>query len=225
MSSTSNSIPQVQATSTSTGPATPSSVSTSSVKRSEYTVGAIPAFKNYAAAASKSKPSPAAINGKVDVTATITPSAGSNLASPTPVAAPAVPAPSTMNAPPAAGSGHSRKESVKVEGVQVPLSRVNAIRGAAESNNVAFGNVNDKNAILSSSPANPPAVNGNGKPQAFGAVSTTANKAPINLHSFFGASPSQSPATLPGQAGAPSAGRPAFDARSPQPSSSPLPQT
>ncbi|KAL8292097.1 hypothetical protein RQP46_001563 [Phenoliferia psychrophenolica] len=208
MSSTPTTTPNVQASassssSTATGSAAPATASASSTK--QYQVGNIPAFKpNYAAAASKSKPSPAAINGKVDVTATITPPSA-------PGPTPSVPSPAPMSGPASTSSGHSRKESVKVEGVQVPPSRVSAIRGAADSN-VAFGNVSDKNAVLSSSPANPPAMNGNGKPQAFGTV-PTATKAPINLHQFFGVGAPPSSAAGPGPP------RPAF-AQSSSPSSS-----
>lgn len=78
--------------------------------------------------------------------------------------------------------------------------------------NVAFGNVNDKNATLSSSPAAPPSFNTN--PKAFGTVpvaspaasaTSSAAKPALDIHSFFtgGASPSQTSATLPSTPGGP----------------------
>ncbi|KAM0748522.1 hypothetical protein T439DRAFT_358407 [Meredithblackwellia eburnea MCA 4105] len=182
---------------------------------SKYAVQSIPAWKgvSYANAAGKGKPSPATVNGVTATTATSTPPSApaqaqvpaqappapssSSQAAPSPVATPSAP-----NAPASTSAAHSRQSSVKVEsGVNVPPSRVSAIRGADPS--VAFGNVNDKNAVLSSSPANPPTLNGNkGAPQTFGTLPAAApastspagslgsaagagGKPAINLHSFF----------------------------------------
>ncbi|GAA6025757.1 hypothetical protein JCM11491_000343 [Sporobolomyces phaffii] len=191
---------------------------------------------NYAAAAKKSKPSPAAVTSG-DVTGYVNgvTAAGS---SPTVPAATAIAQAAASGSTPGSGptspsapAPPSRKQSVRVDGVSVPQSRVDAIRNGAESD-VAFGTANDKNAVLSSSPAAPPSLN-NGKPEAFGALpaqassptSAPAAKAPINLHAFFtgGGSSSQSaPAPIPAERRSLATYDPSA-ARSPQPSTSPLP--
>ncbi|KAI5476427.1 translation initiation factor eIF-4F [Pseudohyphozyma bogoriensis] len=183
--------------------------SSSASSSSKYSVGAIPPFKKTNSSSSwaqvagtKANPSAPAVNGK-EVTASVISSAAgsaSTLQALAPVTANPSPNPSAPNSPvptpaPTAGAGHARNQSVKVDGVNVAPSRVNAIRGATDAN-VAFGNVNDKNAILSSSPAAPPAFNpANGAPKVFGTVPA---KPPLNLHSFFtsGGSPSPAPSSL-----------------------------
>ncbi|BGP58879.1 hypothetical protein NBRC10512v2_000166 [Rhodotorula toruloides] len=188
-----------------------------------------PAPFNYAAAAKKSKPSPAAVSGQ-DATGYVN---GSNATS-----SPTVPAATAIAA--VAGSQPSsptqaKKSSVQVDGVRVPPSRVDEIRGAAASD-VAFGTANDKNATLSSSPAAPPAFS-NGAPKAFGSLPAEATKPPLNLHALFqqgGSSTPTPPSTSPAP-GASSSASPVpierrsvatFDpssSRSPPPSTSPLP--
>lgn len=127
MSNTPTTIPTVQATptssnsnsnhSTSTAASTPTpSTSSPATSASKFAVGAIPAFKkgpiNYAAAASKSKPSPPVVNGK-DATAVI--GSVSNASTPSSAAA-------SVAAIPA------RKQPTQPE-VSVP--RVNAVRSGA----------------------------------------------------------------------------------------------
>ena len=108
----------------------PSSTSAQSSK-DKFAVPAIPPFKgassakppiNYAAAAgSKSKPSPAVVNGK-DATATVIGSTAGT--------APAAQAISAIGGAPA-GAGLARKQSVKVDGVNVaPASAADAKAGA-----------------------------------------------------------------------------------------------
>jgi len=109
----------------------------------------------------------------------------------------------------------------------------NADLGECFRFSVAFGTANDKNAVLSSSPAAPPSLN-NGKPEAFGAVpaqassptSAPAAKAPLNLHAFFtggGSSnnSSTSPAPIPAERRSLATYDPSV-ARSPQSGTSPL---
>ncbi|KDE02369.1 hypothetical protein MVLG_07071 [Microbotryum lychnidis-dioicae p1A1 Lamole] len=189
--------------STASGPSVASDKKPYGIKASAYAVSDIPAFRapiagiNYAQAASKSKPSPPTLQGKdVPVSGTF----GG--------ASPLIPAATAMANAAATGTsaavssapagGHMRNQSVKVDAINVPASRVNAIRtGAADA--IAFGNVNDRNAVLSSSPAAPPPAS-NGNPKTFGTVPAgsspaAAAKAPINLHSFFtGSGAAASPA-------------------------------
>ncbi|GAA5923473.1 hypothetical protein JCM1841_001528 [Sporobolomyces salmonicolor] len=219
---------------------TSTSTPAASKPSSPYEVKAIPPF-NYAAAAKKSKPSPAAVTSG-DATGYVNGAAvgGSNPNVPAATAIAQAAGGSGANT----GAGHSRKQSVRVDGVNVPVSRVESIRGAAASD-VAFGTANDKNAVLSSSPAAPPAFN-NGAPKAFGtlpAESTSPSaapattKPPLNLHAFFtgGGSPSPAPAATPAStspAPVPAERRSlatydpqAQPMRSPQPSTSPLPHS
>ncbi|GAA6007557.1 uncharacterized protein JCM10292_003925 [Rhodotorula paludigena] len=204
---------------------------------SQYAVGAIPPF-NYAAAAKKSKPSPAVISGQ-DATGYVNGSTGAS--SPTVPAASAMAAAAASGSQPSSPTSGSKKTSVQVDGVRVPASRVEEIRGAAGSD-VAFGTAGDKNATLSSSPAAPPAFN-NGAPKAFGTLPNTsaqsvppATKAPINLHALFqggGSSPGSAPAPAPAASPSPvpvpierrslATYDPQAQARSPGPSTSPLP--
>lgn len=93
-------------------------------KASAYAVGAIPAFKppvNYAAAASKSKPSPPAINGK-DAPAVIGSFGGS---SPSTAAAAAI----AQAAGNGQQGGHAKKPSAQVEAANVPASKSGAADG------------------------------------------------------------------------------------------------
>ncbi|GAA5983668.1 hypothetical protein JCM5350_000662 [Sporobolomyces pararoseus] len=227
-SSSSSSKPNPSAQATTAGSTTPKPNSSS------------PAPFNYAAAAKKSKPSPAAVTSG-DVTGYVNgvSQAGS---SPTVPAATAIAqaagnnnSSSTSNptSPSAPAPPASRKQSVRVDGVSVPQSRVDAIRNGAESD-VAFGTANDKNAVLSSSPAAPPSLN-NGAPEAFGALpaqassptSAPAAKAPINLHQFFtgGGSSSSNASTSPAPIPAERRSLATYDpsvARSPQSGTSPL---
>ncbi|GAA6041001.1 hypothetical protein JCM8097_000533 [Rhodosporidiobolus ruineniae] len=196
---------------------------------SQYKVPQIPAF-NYAAAAKKSQPSPAAVSGQ-DATGVLN---GGNGATP---AASAMAAAGQGSQPTSPVAASQKKPSVQVDGVRVPPSRVEEMRGAAGSD-VAFGTANDKNATLSSSPAAPPAFAG-GAPKTFGTLpaessnAAAATAAKINLHSFFTGGGSSAPA--PGSSSASPVPVPApterrslatYDpqaSRSPQPSTSPLP--
>ncbi|BGP12242.1 hypothetical protein JCM10213v2_000155 [Rhodosporidiobolus nylandii] len=215
----------------STGPkATPNAANAAkgSSSNSPYAVPAIPPF-NYAAAA-KGKPSPAAVSGQ-DATGS-TASGAQNVS-----AASAIAAAGQGSQPTSPVAQHQKKPSVQVEGVSVPPSRVEAIRGAAKSD-VSFGTANDKNATLSSSPAAPPSF-GQNNPKSFGTVpaedssnAAAPAKAPINLHSFFtgggASSPAAAPSTSPSPAPVPIERRSVatFDpsaSRSPGPSTSPLP--
>lgn len=124
MSSSPSTTPQVQASKTTSSGASTSSTSTSTPKANPFAVPPIPAFRgpvNYAAAASKSKPSPPVVNGK-DATATVIGTSGLGATS----AAALAPVHAA-----AGGTGPARKQSVKVEGVQVPVARVGAIRAVA----------------------------------------------------------------------------------------------
>ncbi|GAA6062870.1 hypothetical protein JCM10212_000792 [Sporobolomyces blumeae] len=239
MSNSSSSKPNALAPAAATGSSSPSVASPKPNSPS--------APFNYAAAAKKSKPSPAAVTSG-DATGQIN---GTSVggASPTVPAATAIAqaagggAASTTTTPlgatsPQSPAPPSRKQSVRVDGVSVPQSRVDAIRSGAESA-VAFGTANDQNAVLSSSPAAPPSFH-NGAPKAFGSVpaeassqapAAPAQKAPINLHAFFtgGGSPSNSgppqhapsaPAPIPNERRSLATYDP--QARSPQPSTSPL---
>lgn len=102
---------------------------------------------------------------------------------------------------------------------------------------VNFGNVNDKDATLSSSPAAPPAFNSS-NPKAFGTMPAGASaasagpsgaKPTINMHSFFTGGGSPSPSNVPGVGN--DRRLSAYDqqqqqqqqSRSPQPSPSPIP--
>ncbi|GAA5899101.1 uncharacterized protein JCM6883_005110 [Sporobolomyces salmoneus] len=197
---------------------------------------------NYAAAAKKSKPSPAAVTSG-DVTGYVNGATSAAGSSPTVPAATAIAqaagngsTSSSSSGPtsPSAPAPLSRKQSVRVDGVSVPQSRVDAIRNGAESD-VAFGTANDKNAVLSSSPAAPPSLI-NGAPEAFGALpaqassptSAPAAKAPINLHAFFtgggssSSNSSSSPAPIPAERRSLATYDPSAVARSPQAGTSPL---
>ncbi|GAA6010225.1 hypothetical protein JCM10207_005675 [Rhodosporidiobolus poonsookiae] len=209
-------------------------------KPNQYSVAQIPPF-NYAAAAAKAKPSPAAVSGQ-DVTGVLNHSTGAG--SPTVSAAAAMAAAGQGSQPTSPVQSSQKKPSVQVDGVRVPPSRVDAIRGAPD---VAFGTANDKNAQLSSSPAAPPAFNqANANPKTFGSIAAEAasagtpaaapaTKAPINLHSFFTsggssapAAPSPAPSTSPAPVpmGMERRSLATYDpqaSRSPQPSTSPLP--
>ncbi|KAK4050382.1 hypothetical protein OIV83_003451 [Microbotryomycetes sp. JL201] len=174
-------------------------------RKNQYTVQPIPAFKggpsNYAAAASKSKPSPAAVNGKDAGPAHIG---------------------QTSQSTPAAAAMAAVATSPTATNAQKPVSGTNKPAGgpvnlpqAAKDNSVSFGNVNDKNAVLSSSPAAPPKFNG-GNPQSFGTVPAGTSggaKPAINMHAFF----------TGGGGGAAATSSPASQARSPQPTPSPVP--
>ncbi|GAA5898985.1 hypothetical protein JCM6882_004585 [Rhodosporidiobolus microsporus] len=224
-------------------PPAPAASASASSKPSvgQYSVGPIPAF-NYAAAAKKSKPSPAAVSGQ-DATGVLNGSTGGS--SPSVSAASAMASAGQGSQPTSPVQGHQKKPSAQVQveaGVRVPPSRVDAIRGAAESD-VAFGTANDKNATLSSSPAAPPAFN-HGSPKTFGtlpagtpsssAAAPAAAKKALDIHSFFtssGSSPASSSAVPPSASPVPvpsSSERRSlatYDpqaSRSPQPSSSPL---
>ncbi|GAA5915865.1 hypothetical protein JCM8208_003936, partial [Rhodotorula glutinis] len=208
-----------------------SSSSSASTKPSsnQYAVPTIPPF-NYAAAAKKSKPSPAVVSGQ-DATGFVNGSAGAS--SPTIPAATAMAAVAGSSQPSSPTSAKKANSGVQVDGVRVPASRVEEIRGASGSD-VAFGTAGDKNATLSSSPAAPPSFK-NGTPSAFGTLPATApsaapaTKAPIDLHRLFqsGGSPSTSSANASGASPMPMERRSVatYDpqARSPGPSTSPLP--
>ncbi|SCV68090.1 BQ2448_211 [Microbotryum intermedium] len=213
----------------------------SGTKANAYAVSDIPAFRaptagiNYAQAASKSKPSPPALHGK---DAPVSGTFGG--------ASPSIPAATAMANVAATGSspavsstpagGHMRNQSVKVDAINVQAFRVDAITtGAADGAfgsvallAIAFGNVNDRNAVLSSSPAAPPPAS-NGNPKTFGTVPTASSpaaaaKAPINLHSFFtgsGAAASPSPASLPATSASDRRPNLGYDASRPSQNSSP----
>ena len=111
----------------------PSAPSAQSTKADKFAVPAIPPFKgaskapiNYAAAAgSKSKPSPAAVNGK-DATATVIGSTAG-----TAPAAQAISAIGGASSASTSASGLARKQSVKVDAVNVaPASAADAKAGA-----------------------------------------------------------------------------------------------
>ncbi|GAA5836095.1 hypothetical protein JCM11251_007368 [Rhodosporidiobolus azoricus] len=214
-------------------PSTPAAAASAPAKPTagQYAVSPIPAF-NYAAAAKKSKPSPAAVSGQ-DATGVLNGSTGG--------ASPSVSAASAM-----ASAGQGSQPTSPVQSSQrKPEGAARVPQADAPAAGVAFGTANDQDATLSSSPAAPPALN-NGPPKSFGSVpadappsasSAPAAKKALNLHSFFASG---------GSSGAPSTGTPSSSAspapvpvpvtgerrsvatydpqasRSPQPSSSPL---
>lgn len=117
--------PSSTPTPSSTAAPSASASAPSTNKASAYAVGAIPAFKppvNYAAAASKSKPSPPAINGK-DAPAVIGSFGGS---SPSTAAAAAI----AQAAGNGQQAGHARKPSAQVEAASVPAPKSGAADGA-----------------------------------------------------------------------------------------------
>lgn len=240
-------------------PGSSSSSASAKPSSSQYAVPTIPPF-NYAAAAKKSKPSPAVVSGQ-DATGFVNGSAGAS--SPTIPAAAAMAAVAGSSQPSSPTSAKKANSGVQVDGVRVPASRVEEIRGAAGSDGasparpcrastchdealtrrpcsplaVAFGTAGDTNATLSSSPAAPPSFK-NGTPSAFGTLPATtpsaapATKAPIDLHRLFqgggsSSGPSPSPAGASGASPLPMERRSVatYDpqARSPGPSTSPLP--
>ncbi|KAM0793777.1 hypothetical protein ACM66B_001195 [Microbotryomycetes sp. NB124-2] len=203
--------------------------------KSQYAVQPIPAFKggpsNYAAAASKSKPSPAAVNGKDAGPAVI---GQTSQSSPAAAAIAAVATSPTMTS--TASNSNNKKPTTGNGPVNLPAQ---AAPSAANKGAVTFGNVNDKNAVLSSSPAAPPKFNGS-NPQSFGTVPASGGAAPaaagakpaINMHAFFtggggggGSSSSNTSSPVPqaGNARPPSAYDAQSQARSPQPTPSPVP--
>lgn len=129
MSNSSTSKPTLSVPATGSSPTSPSSKPTSPS-----------APFNYAAAAKKSKPSPAAVTSG-DVAGYVN-GASSAGASPTVPAATAIAqaagGSSTSGATSPQSPAPSRKQSVRVDGVSVPQSRVDAIRSGAESDGTFF---------------------------------------------------------------------------------------